>query len=363
MLIYYLLFACLSVLFLLEHSYRSKSTSLLFSFYALIILSALAGLRSSSVGADYGAYRLIFEEFSAFTLVGFHEVISFDYFFEPGFALYISLVKSFSNSYEFFFFVTALTNFFIFYRVSSKLTPLVLSSWLVYFSYMFFTHGLVAIRFGIASVIGLYVVYWLTEKKRGRAVGTTVIAMLFHTSAIALIVPIALSFFKVNRIRLILIISISFAIGLISFGGTLIHYLLPSWLPRADSALRYIQSGQYGESLGFLGFVNLKNLFISFCVLAFWNRCCRVYSHYFSLAIFFIAGACIRLAFHDLGFIIGRLSAVLTLTEIFLVPMMTFVLFKNKVFAWIGVVAFSLLNLIMMLHIRGFTEYESIIFL
>lgn len=361
MLIYYFIFASLSILLLLEHSNRNKLLSYGCGLVIFAFLSLYAGLRSSTTGEDYESYNLIFSSLQAFTEVGLSEVLSFNYFFEPGFALYIALFKSFSNSYELFLFATALLNCLIFFRAASKLTNYIVATWLVYFSYIFFTHGLVAIRFGLASVIGLYVVYYLTSKHRGRAVVTGLFAFLFHTSAIALFVPILLSYIHINRKKLILFLLLALFMGALSLGEPLIRILLPGWFPRAESALNYIQNSQYGETLGFLGFINIKNLFVSFLILTLWKRGCVRYKYFYFLGVSFIVGTCIRVGFHDLGFIIGRVSTMLTLTEVFLIPMCAFMLFRSKVFSWILVCVYSLINLVMMLHLRGFGDYQSIL--
>ena len=350
------------LLSLLEHQKLQKKLSVTWAALGMSLLVLYAGLRSSQTGEDYDNYLHIFQSFKALSSVGLSEVLAFDYFFEPGFALFIAVVKSFSLNHEFFFFVTALVNCFIFYRVSTKLTPFLLLTWLSYFSYIFFTHGLVAIRYGIASVIGLYVIIYLSEKRYLKSLLVTFGTMMFHTAAVALLVPIFFSFIRFTPIKFTLFIVVSFAFGALGLGDTIVSTIFPSWLPRAESAVNYMTSEKFGESLGFLGLINLKNIILSALFILAFSQAERKYSCYYYLIIFFIAGVCLRLAFHDLGFIIGRISMLLTLTEVFLVPMAMFSIFKNNIASWFFVVFYGFINMIMMLHVRGFGEYNSIVF-
>lgn len=362
MIIYFLIFAFISTSFLIERGSRNLYISISFSFIVALVLAFYAGLRAPDTGEDYGSYKLIFDSFDGITLGGISQVISFDYFFEPGFAFYIVFIKTFTYSYELFLFITALITCFVFFNASIKLTSLFLATWLIYFSYFFFTHGLVAIRFGLASCIALYAVCHLSVLNRGKAAIIASLAMLFHTSAIAIFLPILLSYVKVNRSKIVFLLFLSFCVGFLSLGEDIVRFILPSWLPRADSALNYIQSSQYGETLGFLGFINIKNLILSLLFLFSWKTLIARYEHARCLMLFFFVGTAIRLGFHDLGFIIGRISAILTFTEVFIFPMLAFSIFRFKVFAWLLVCAYSLFNLASMLFARGFGEYNSVIF-
>ncbi|PHR95114.1 MAG: hypothetical protein COA80_11250, partial [Leeuwenhoekiella sp.] len=243
-----------------------------------------------------------------------------------------------------------------------KLTPLVLVSLTLYFSYLFFAHALIAVRYGIASAIGLYVLYQLSSNRYRNAMFYTLVAMTMHTASIVLFAPILFKALSLGRKTLVSGFFLSFIMGAVGLGQSIVKFILPSWLPRAESALNYVGSGQYGESLGFLGMINLKNSLLCLLIFYFWRKCESKYHHFKWLSIFFILGTCLRLAFHDLGFIVGRMSAFLTLTEVILFPMLMFTIFRWKVLSWVSVCLYAFLNLFMLLHIRGFTPYESIVF-
>lgn len=362
MLVYYLILTWFFAFALMERSVRERYFTVYLSLSAIFFLSLLAGLRTVRVGSDYSSYESIFHSFEGIANNGIQQVFAFDYFFEPGFALYIVIFKTFFSSAEGFFFLTALINCLILYLATRKLTPLVLAALSVYFSYLFFTHALTAIRYGIASSIGLHVLYQLSISKYKKAVFYTLLAMTMHTASVVLFAPILYKFLGLGKRTLILGFLFSFLMGAVGFGKSIFELILPGWLPRAESALNYVASGQYGDSLGFLGMVNLKNVLLCLLIFYFWRKCESKYQHFKWLSIFFVLGTCLRLAFHDLGFIIGRMSAFLTLTEVILFPMLMFTIFRWKVLSWASVCLYSLLNLVMLLHIRGFTPYESILF-
>lgn len=362
MLVYYVLLTWLLAFALLERSVQERYFTSYLSLCAIFFLSILAGLRTARVGADYSSYEEIFYSFDGLANNGLQKVFNFDYFFEPGFAFYIVIFKTFFNSSEFFFFVTALINCILLYVATKKLTPLVLASLALYFSYLFFTHSLTAVRYGIACSIGLHVLYQLSEGRYKKAVFYTFLAMTIHTASLVLFAPFLYKLLKLGKRTLVFGLFSSFIMGAVGVGQSIIKFILPSWLPRAESALNYVDSGQYGDSLGFLGMINLKNALLCFLIFYFWRKCENKYQHFKWLSIFFVLGACLRLAFHDLGFIIGRMSAFLTLTEVILFPMLMFTIFRWKVLSWVSVCLYALLNLVMLLHIRGFTPYESILF-
>ncbi|MCP1338546.1 EpsG family protein [Idiomarina sp. M1R2S28] len=347
---------------LLEASTKDRYLKFYLPLCAVFFMSLLAGLRTVNVGADYSSYEEIFYNFTGIAEHGIQKILAFNYFFEPGFAVYIVLFKTFFNSSEGFFFLTALINCVVFYFAAKRLTPLVLTAFLVYFSYLFFTHALTAVRYGIASSIGLHVLYQLSVSRHKKALFYTFLAMTMHTASIVLFAPFLYKLLNLGKRTLVFGFFLSFIMGAVGLGRSIVKLILPDWLPRADSALNYVDSGQYGDSLGFLGMVNLKNALLCLLIFYFWRKCKNKFQHFKWLAIFFVLGTCLRLAFHDLGFIIGRMSAFLTLTEVILFPMLMFTIFRWKVLSWVSVCLYALLNLIMLLHIRGFTPYESILF-
>lgn len=362
MLVYYVLLTWLLAFALLERTAQERYFTFYLSSCAIFFLSLLAGLRTARVGADYSSYEEAFYSFSGVANNGLQEVFNFDYFFEPGFALYIVIFKTFFNSSELFFFVTALINCLILYLATKKLTPLVLAALAIYFSYLFFSHALVAIRYGIASAIGLHVVYQLSSNRYSKAILYTLLAMTMHTASLILFAPILYKALGLGRKTLIWGFFSSFIMGAVGLGQSIFKFILPGWIPRAEDAVNYVSSGQFGESLGFLGMVNLKNAALCILIFYLWRKCDEKYRHFKWLAIVFVLGASLRLAFHDLGFIISRLSALLTLTEVILFPMLMFTIFRWKVLSWVSICLYAFLNLVMLLHIRGFTPYESILF-
>jgi hypothetical protein len=255
---YFTTFVVLSFLALVQMDKRYAKYIKLNSLVAFFILAIFAGLRSSEVGADYLSYQEIFYAFKDLFNGGIGQVLAGDYFFEPGFALLITIISSFTDSHIVFFLVISLLISLIMVISINKLSLFPLLSVLIFFSYDYFTNYMVAIRFGLAAALGLYVVYLLSQNKKKLAFVFILISMTIHTAAIGLFLPFVRSFFNFKRIDILAVLAVALIVGYVGLGSILINSVLPGWIPRAGSAEIYASSSMYGNSLGYLGFINIK---------------------------------------------------------------------------------------------------------
>jgi len=328
------------------------------TFYLLLVLALIAGLRSSTAASDYSNYMAMFYLFDNSGVAG---VFSNEYFFEPGFAMLILLVRAVFENHISLFLIVAFISSLLMYFTIRRLTLFPCLAVLVFFSYDFFTNYMVAIRFGIAAALGLVVLIRLSENKKKQALLFIFIALSFHTAAIALFAPLFLTFLSLERRLFVFCIIVSIFIGYSGLGMTVFSTLLPSWIPRASSAEAYTSNDMYGNSLGFLGFINVKYLIISAIFCFKWSKLKSKMPHFEVVAIYLLCTTSIRVAFHDLGFITGRITALLGIVEIVIVPAIAFSVFKQKLLAVLLVVLYALTNLIFILWVRGFNEYSSIL--
>lgn len=360
---YFAVFVALSLSSLLQLDRVIKYYKSLFLLLCFSVLAILAGVRSSSVGADYNNYRRFFEDFNGVLDGGIKQILDFNgYFFEPAFAGLIVFSKSLSSSHVFFFvLVSALTAILMLVGLR-RLTAYPLLSLLVFYSYDFFTNFMVAIRFGVAVALTLFVLIFIAKRMHWASLFLIFSASLFHTSALVLIIPFLTSFLNLGRRALSFGFLGTLVVGYLGLGKSIFSALLPSFIPRADSVLAYISSSKYGETLGFFGLVNIKYIVLMFLTLAFWDRLIKRYRYFSVVALFLFWAVAFRVGLHGLGFIVGRVSALLGIVEIILVPWLCFSVLKSPLASWFLVLSYSFLHLLMILFLHGYTEYSAVIF-
>lgn len=329
-------------------------------FFSLVVLAVFSGFRSNQVGADYLSYQEMFYAFNGLFSGGLEQVLLGEYFFEPGFAFLIVLISTFIDNHILFFLIISIVTSLTMGVAIRKISLFPLLSILIFFSYDYFTNYMVAIRFGLAASLGLFVVYFLSKGKKFHSFLLILLAMAMHTAAIGLFLPFALSFFKFRRIYIIIAIVISLVFGYINLGGFFVSNFLPSWVPRAESVGVYSGSQLYGQSLGYLGFLNIKYLLISVVLFLYWKELkSKVYAFY-PLVLFLISAMAIRIGMHDLGFIVGRVAGLLGLVEIILIPSIALCLINQKIVGYALVLIYALVHLMFLLFVRGYGEYYSV---
>ncbi|PYF79860.1 EpsG-like putative glucosyltransferase [Marinomonas alcarazii] len=355
---YFFIFFIVAVLALFHSDRDYRKNRDISAFFVFLTLTLLAGLRTSQVGADYLNYKSIFFEFKGVFDGGLKQVIEGDYFFEPGFAVLIVFIRTFTDSSISFFimvaFVTSLINFF----AVKKVTDFLLLSLLIFFSYDFFTNYMVAIRFGIATSFVFLVIFFLAQKRFIYSFSTICFAMTFHTAAVGMLLPFFMSFLKFKRWYIIVLTLGALVFGYLGLGKIILNSMLPGWVPRADSAEAYSANSQYGNSLGYLGFINVKYLLISVFLFIYWDLLKTRVRFFESICLFLLCAMIIRVGFHDLGFISGRVSALLGVVEIVIIPSAVVFLFKQKLVSFVFVFSYALIHLFFLLYVRGFSEYD-----
>lgn len=356
MAIYFYIFVVLTLVSLVDFDRGGRCYRGVNFLLVLVFLSAFSGLRSSVVGADYLNYKSMFYSFDG---EGFTGLFTNEYFFEPGFGLLIVLIRAITDNYVNFFMVVSFVCTAFMYSPLKRMSAYPLLSVLIFFSYDFFTNYMVAIRFGVATALGFWVLYLISINKKFFAGIAIFIAMSFHTAAIGLFIPLALSFLTIKRSYILVLIFLSLFIGYFSIGKFVLITIMPEWIPRADSAAHYMGDDMYGNSLGYLSLINIKYIFLSFLLFFYWDRL-RVRLEGFNVLVLFVLSAmAIRVGFHDLGFISGRVSALLGVSEIIIVPSIALIIFKQKLVGYFLVLIYAMIHLIFLLFIRGFSDYHT----
>lgn len=147
----------------------------------IVLLSLLAGLRSTNVGTDTLGYYSIFHGTDIYEM-------------EPGLPLVIRLVKIFSDNATVFFLVVSFLIVFLFIRAFweyKEICPLHYSFFLFYFLVYFMTFS--GIRQWLAAAIVFFASHYLLLKNRVLPFVMGIgIATLFHMSAIVSVLILGL---------------------------------------------------------------------------------------------------------------------------------------------------------------------------
>jgi len=358
---YFVVFILLALMALFSMEPKLRHYTGLLVALCLVVIAIFSGIRSGDVAADYESYKDIFSQFDGVFDGGFQQVLNDDYFFEPGFAFLIVIIKSFTaNFVVFLILISLLTSFLLFFTLK-KLTVFPVLAILIFYSYDFFTNYMVAIRFGLASTLGLFVLLQISNKKYTVAFILILISMTLHTAAIVLFLPYFLSFIKLKRSYVLLTLGLALIMGYVEIGGVILNYFMLDWLPRVSSAEVYMNDESYGQSLSFLGMINLKYLILAFLTYIFWNKLSLKFKHFDMLVWFLLSTIILRIGFHELGFIIGRTSALLGIVEIIIVPLLFAIVFKNKLLCFIGVIVYALIHLLFVLFVKNYGAYSSVL--
>lgn len=322
----------------------------------LLLLTIIAGLRSPDVGMDYLAYQEIFYQFNGLFEGGLKQVLDRNYFFEPGFALIVSILKTFSdNEIILMLFISALTTGAISYPLR-LITPYFMFSLLIFYSYYFFTTHMIALRFGITAGLALSVLILIATKRKIMALLGIFLASSIHSSALILFLPYIFSFLKFRKTYILIFISVSLFFGFFEVGGKIIS-ILPSFIPRANDVDAYTNSTQYGASLGLFSFINLKLISLGLLVYFFWDKFKNNQRFVETLTSYLLFAILLRVGFHDLGFIIGRMAFLLAIVEIIILPSILFTIYR-KVYVFIFTLLYSLVSFYFTLNAQINPEYS-----
>lgn len=186
-----------------ECDYRQKHRGLrinkgeILYFFAFLILTCLATFRTSEVGSDTPVYVEWFYNYNI-GVFSWKELLSFHQM-EPGFQLYIFLIRKITDNYHvFFFFAYAfLSAMYIKYIkfFFDKDTDYLFLQIFIYF----FVSNMSGMRAAIATGFLLQSFIYLSKKEYSRAIGFTILASAFHYTMIFNVAMIFATFIMERR--------------------------------------------------------------------------------------------------------------------------------------------------------------------
>ncbi len=303
-----------------------------------IILVLIATFRSSAM-PDWENY------YNSFYFVS-------DLRFEPAFQLISTTIYSLNQSFITLLFVMALIGVSIKLWSILKLTNLIWSSIMVYISNIFILHDMIQIRAAIASGILLVALYYKIHKKLSYFIMCSIIAVMFHYSAI-IIFPIW--FIKLNNIdqkKYLLLIPLGYVI---SISGLNISKIF-SYIPIAEiQMLLRIYSNSFDTHINVLNAMQLSRCII--CVI-FWIKVRKLATIQPAIILFlkiYTIGLFIFVALSDLPVAAFRISELLLIVEIILLPYIAFTFInKNIIYGKLVVASISMVFLLFNIFINQY---------
>jgi hypothetical protein len=326
--LFYLLIFLLITLFCLYKKEQNKNILFIFSCLLLFLIAAFRG----NIDKDYDGYVRVFNQPSLLTYIRY----------EPTFLLITFLVKHIFNNVQFLFIIYALLGVSLNYYAIKKLSDFWLLSVLIYFSNFFILHEMTQIRAGVAAALILISIKPLFDRNLRDFLIITILASLFHYSAISALLLYFLNGRKIDILLFALLIPVSYLLYFLNIHITFIIELIP--VPAINSKF---QIYKYLSTVNNAYAGNVFNwLQISRCLLAFlflWK--CEILQHknkysILLIKIYFIAISVLVLL-SDVPGIGARASELLMPVEIILIPSLIHII-KQKQLAITAIVLISL---------------------
>lgn len=158
----------------------------IFAFVGILVLSFLAAVRDDDIGKDIPVYLLpAFEWAYKFPFLEFIKIGNL----ELGFMTIVFLfTKIFRDYHYILFFLELIVDILVFtyaYKRRKKASFFLI---IIIFIFLYYSETLVMIRQGVALMIGLLSIELLQEKKYISTFALFVLALLFHTTSILLLI-------------------------------------------------------------------------------------------------------------------------------------------------------------------------------
>ncbi|MCD9544468.1 hypothetical protein GLP24_06360 [Photobacterium carnosum] len=331
MILFYLIFsilligALLQLYNLIDKNFDYSSKSILFIVAFLLIVIAGFNLTSN----DYIAYSEIIKQ-SAILPISEYNNIHGDFLFK----LLSGFVYSNTGSLDATFVTFAFISVFSVFYIITKDSKLAFFSVFIYFAHAFLNKEMIQIRAGLASALLLVAISSQAHRKNKMAFIYIVLSGYFHSSALIALIPYTFSlFFKGDNFKKIsfILLLLSFSFYFFNIPAVIIQYSnLLGILPNGVN--NYTEWNLYNYDLGLLNPNTIKQIIIIFLALYYFSNN-KLYSTYYC---YFLIGVCWLISFSSIAILAARISSILTISELILVPMIIQNAVKNRILiGWI----------------------------
>jgi hypothetical protein len=330
MLIFYLVFLLIALFSL----YNNKQAKNIFFICSGLILFSLAASRSGGVDNDYTGYINYYNDIlhHSFSRV------------EPTFILITRIVDRIFSNNLYLFIIYALLGIFLKFYAISTLTSFRLLSVLVYFSGFFLLFEMTQIRAGVAAGLLLNCISTIKERRLGLFIFLASLASLFHYSALVIFPLYFLNGKKLNELIYLLLIPFAYILYYSKFNILLLAREIP--IPLVQIKLStYLYWASLNKTINLFNYVHLSRCLLAFLFLWKWRLIAETNPYSIILTKIYVIAIFIFVAFANIPAISSRISELLMIVEIILIPYLIIIL-KPKylsISVVIGI-AFTFLN-------------------
>jgi hypothetical protein len=319
---YIVIFLILTVFVFVEINFIGKLNKGLNVFYLLLVffLILFAGTRYET-GFDYNQYRDLFEVLNLTNFTS--NTVEFGY---AAFNYFCRIIGLNFNGFLLVFAAITLMLKAEFYRKNALYISLALIN---YYSIGFLINDMGQIRHGLSIAIALYAMFdLLHENNRGFFV-KSVMATLFHTSAIVLFPAYFLVKYTLKPIHMFGIIALLMPFLFIDIRGFL--YRLIDYLPLFQLQAKitfYVYSDEFGKSLG-LNLSFLLRIAVLFFLLFFEDVGENYIKGYKKLILLYFYGIILYMLFNSIAEFATRASTFFKNLEPIILPFFVYQI-KNR---------------------------------
>lgn len=324
MIIFYSIFIFVATGYLLQlfNVIGNNVQDKLFLLIAAYILILLAGLNTTS--NDYREYIDMFKQASMLPLDQYSQIHG-----EFVFLAISGFIYNLFDTHEYVFLFISTISVFITFYVIFKDSKLAFLSVLIYLSHAFLNKEMIQIRAGITSAIILVAISMQSKNEKWKPLLLIFISGLFHTSGLIAIIPYFLcSFINISKqVKLSCILITLACIFYFLNGFKLSIPILQSFGLLSDSVQNYLVWDEYNYDLGFFNPNTIKQLIVLFFAAYYFSEN-KFYATYYC---YFYIGVCWLIAFSSTAIIAARVSSILSVSELILIPAILLNAKKNRI--------------------------------
>ena len=323
---YFLVFSFLLFLCLLQNN----ENRLRYYYFAGFLLILIAGFRSEDICRDYAEYRRYYEGIKSVGNI---------YFIEPTF----SLITIFTPGIVWLMLIYATLAITIKLYGIKQLTEFYFLSLLLYFSGSFILHEMTQIRVGVSAGLLLLCIEPIYNRKFRKFILISFTAALFHYSALIFLPLYFLKKDKLNKLLYSAIIPLSYLLHAIGIHITSLLFLFPTGEAIEQKLIIQQQAMLMAREIPRINVFNILQLLRIVLISVFlWKtsllqKSNKYFTILFKTYIFSIASFVL---FANIPVFSFRLSELMGIVEIILVPMVIYIL-KPKFIAYILCVLFA----------------------
>lgn len=282
-----------------------------------LILVCLAGTRDVYKWADTDSYVICLDNTP--TLSEFNLSSEPSGYRELGFYWLSIIIKTFSSSYVFYFFVIAAISIWYIYKGLNKYCCYPLLGLAIYIARFFAARNMMQIRSGLAYAIVFYGLRYITRRDWKRYFLIVLIAYQFHHSVLIAVPLYFITYIKIRKWHVVVGLIVAFILG--GFFQEPLQAYVTDQMEDLDKGLKtYTQGGEIEQAKG------LKNPLIYFqsLILLIYTfaekKIKKIDANYYSIRAAYLYSTMILISFCMFVALSSRTSTLFATLEIIILP-------------------------------------------